>query len=52
MIEKRGAKFPLHKNIKPALSPHLDSPLFVRYIFLKKICIISDSIIFESQSTY
>ena len=29
MTERRPAKFPLHKNIKPVLSPHLDSSLFV-----------------------
>ena len=42
--ERRGAKFPLHKNIKPALNPHLDSPLYV--------CIVLDSNSFKSQSSY
>ena len=50
--ERRGAKFPLHKNIKPVLNPHLDSPLFVCIFFQKKTCIVRDSNSFKSQSSY
>ena len=36
ITERRGAKFPFHKNIKPVLSPDLDSPLFVCNFFKRK----------------
>lgn len=48
MSERRGAKFPLHNNIKTLLNSHLNTPLFVWYIF----CIFCDSTSFESQLTY
>ena len=40
MTEKRRAKSPLHKNIKPVLSPDLDSPLLLclgRFLSSEKV---------------